>query len=73
MFNILKELEKNYIGKDLALLTKAHDYAKKAQQFRTECSKSNTSGTSKSKSVSSTKKAGNNTRSHTTQSKGRRK
>lgn len=49
------------------------DYAKKAQQFRTECSKSNTSGTSKSKSVSSTKKAGNNTQSHTTQAKGRRK
>lgn len=49
------------------------DYAKKAQQFRTERSKSNTSGTSKSKSVSSTRKAGNNTRSHTTQSKGRRK
>ena len=49
------------------------DYAKKAQQFRAECSKSNVSRTAKSKSVSSTKNAGRNSNSHTTQSKGRRK
>ena len=30
MFDVLKKLEKNYIGKDFALLAKAHDYAKKA-------------------------------------------
>ena len=30
MEDILKKLEKNYIGKDFALLVKAHDYAKKA-------------------------------------------
>lgn len=49
------------------------DYAQKAQQFRAERSKSNASGTAKSKSVSSTKNAGRNSNSHTTQSKGRRK
>ncbi len=30
MEDVLKKLEKNYIGKDFALLVKAHDYAKKA-------------------------------------------
>ena len=49
------------------------DYAKKAQQFRSERSKSKTSGTSNSKSVSSTKKSAGNSTTHTTQSKGRRK
>lgn len=49
------------------------DYAKKAQQFRTERSNSNVSGTSKSKSVSSAQTAHRNNASHTIQSKGRRK
>lgn len=49
------------------------DYAKKAQQFRAKHSESNAPGTAKAKSVSSTKKVGRNTNSHTTQSKGRRK
>ena len=30
MFSILKRIEETYIGKDLALLTKAYDFAKKA-------------------------------------------